>query len=91
MHADSPTHHVMAGFSDAYRAWLESVSAKPQTLLDLQGKYMQEQMNLWMQAFQPEAGKEAAAARRQALQRAGVERAARSSATTATPTSSPRR
>ena len=35
MHADSPTHHVMAGFSDAYRAWLESVSAKPQTLLDL--------------------------------------------------------
>ncbi|MCM2328491.1 MAG: class I poly(R)-hydroxyalkanoic acid synthase [Lysobacter sp.] len=59
LHADSPTHHVMAGFSDAYRAWLESVSAKPQTLLDLQGKYMQEQMNLWMQAFQPEAGQEA--------------------------------
>ena len=59
MHADSPTHHVMSGFSDAYRAWLESVSAKPQTLLDLQGKYMQEQMNLWMKAFQPEARQEA--------------------------------
>ena len=53
MHADSPTHHVMAGFTEAYRAWLESMSAKPQTLLDLQGRYMQEQMNLWMQAFQP--------------------------------------
>jgi polyhydroxyalkanoate synthase len=60
MHADSPTHHVMAGFSEAYRAWLESVSAKPQTLLDLQGKYMQEQMNLWMRAFQPEAREGAA-------------------------------
>ncbi len=53
LNADSPTHHVMAGFTDAYRAWLESVSAKPQTLLDLQGRYMQEQMNLWMKAFQP--------------------------------------
>ncbi len=59
LHADSPTHHVMAGFSEAYRAWLESVSAKPQTLLDLQGKYMQEQMNLWMRAFQPEQEEEA--------------------------------
>ncbi|NJD89138.1 MAG: class I poly(R)-hydroxyalkanoic acid synthase [Betaproteobacteria bacterium] len=49
----------MAGFSEAYRAWLESVSAKPQTLLDLQGKYMQEQMNLWMRAFQPEPEGEA--------------------------------
>ena len=57
MHADSPTHHVMAGFAEAYRAWIESVSAKPQTLLDLQGRYMQEQMNLWMHAFQPD-GKE---------------------------------
>jgi polyhydroxyalkanoate synthase len=55
LHADSPTQHVMSGFSEAYRAWLESMTAKPQTLLDLQGKYMQEQMNLWMQAFQPEA------------------------------------
>ena len=63
LNADNPTHHVMSGFSEAYRAWLESVSAKPQTLLDLQGKYMQEQMNLWMKAFQPEAkGEEAPAA-----------------------------
>ena len=55
MHADSPTHHVMSGFSDAYRAWIDSVSANPQSLMDLQGKYMQAQMDLWMQAFQPEA------------------------------------
>ncbi len=60
LHADSPAHHVMSGFSEAYRAWLESVSAKPQTLLDLQGKYMQEQMSLWMQAFQPQAPEGAA-------------------------------
>lgn len=58
MHADSPTQHVMSGFADAYRAWLESVTAKPQTLMDLQGRYMQEQMNLWMHAFQPD-GEEA--------------------------------
>ncbi len=57
LHDDSPTRHVMEGFSEAYRAWLESVSAKPQTLLDLQGKYMQEQVNLWMKAFQPDGEK----------------------------------
>ncbi|MDH5265078.1 MAG: class I poly(R)-hydroxyalkanoic acid synthase [Betaproteobacteria bacterium] len=56
MHADSPTRHVMSGFSDAYRAWIDSVSANPQSLMDLQGKYMQAQMDLWMKAFQPEAG-----------------------------------
>ena len=44
---------VMAGFADAYRAWLEAMSAKPETMLDLQGRYMQEQMKLWMQSFQP--------------------------------------
>jgi len=54
LNADSPTQHVMSGFSEAYRAWLESMTAKPQTLLDLQGKFMQEQMSLWMKAFQPE-------------------------------------
>lgn len=58
---DSPTHHVMAGFSEAYRAWLESMTAKPQTLLDLQGRFMQGQMDLWMKAFQPD-GKNAAEA-----------------------------
>jgi hypothetical protein len=53
---EGATQQVMSGFADAYRAWLEAVSAKPQTMLDLQGRYMQEQMKLWMQAMQP-AGK----------------------------------
>jgi polyhydroxyalkanoate synthase len=43
---------VMTGFADAYRAWLESMSAKPETMLDLQSRYMQEQMRLWMNAVQ---------------------------------------
>jgi polyhydroxyalkanoate synthase len=30
-----------------------SMSAKPETMLDLQGRYMQEQMNLWMNSMQP--------------------------------------
>ena len=47
------TQQVMAGFADAYRAWIEAVSAKPETMLDLQGRYMQEQMKLWMKSFQP--------------------------------------
>ncbi|HUP96828.1 MAG TPA: class I poly(R)-hydroxyalkanoic acid synthase [Usitatibacter sp.] len=47
---------VMAGFADAYRAWLEAVSAKPETMLDLQGRYMQQQMRLWMNAIQPGNG-----------------------------------
>ncbi|HEX4781982.1 MAG TPA: class I poly(R)-hydroxyalkanoic acid synthase [Usitatibacter sp.] len=50
---EGATQQVMAGFAQAYRAWLESLSAKPETMLDLQGKYMQEQMNLWMKAMQP--------------------------------------
>ncbi len=48
------TQQVMAGFAEAYRAWLEAMSAKPETMLDLQGRYMQEQMGLWMKALQPE-------------------------------------
>src|SRR6185369_10071017 len=44
---EGATQQVMSGFADAYRAWLEAVSAKPQTMLDLQGRYMQEQMKLW--------------------------------------------
>ena len=51
---------VMHGFADAYRAWLESLSAKPETLMDLQGRYMQEQMRLWMGAMQPTPGDDAA-------------------------------
>jgi polyhydroxyalkanoate synthase len=50
------TEQVMAGFADAYRAWLESMSAKPETMLDLQSRYMQEQMHLWMSAMQPGNG-----------------------------------
>ncbi len=50
---EGASQQVMAGFAEAYRAWLESLSAKPETMLDLQGKYMQEQMNLWITAMQP--------------------------------------
>jgi polyhydroxyalkanoate synthase len=51
---EGATQQVMSGFAEAYRAWLEAVSAKPETMLDLQGRYMQEQMRLWMQAMQPQ-------------------------------------
>ena len=49
------TQHVMAGFADADRAWIEAMSAKPETLLDLQGRFMQEQMKLWMRSLDPKA------------------------------------
>src|SRR6188768_1962989 len=48
---EGATQQVMSGFAEAYRAWLEAMSAKPQTMMDLQGKYMQEQMKLWMGAL----------------------------------------
>ena len=51
---EGATQQVMAGFAEAYRAWLEAMSAKPETMLDLQGRYMQEQMGLWVKALQPE-------------------------------------
>jgi polyhydroxyalkanoate synthase len=51
---EGATQQVMAGFAEAYRAWLEAMSAKPETMLDLQGRYMQQQMGLWMKALQPE-------------------------------------
>ncbi|HSW82130.1 MAG TPA: alpha/beta fold hydrolase, partial [Usitatibacter sp.] len=54
MGGEGASQEVMAGFAQAYRAWLEALSAKPETMLDLQGKYMQEQMRLWMNAMQPE-------------------------------------
>jgi len=53
---ESASQQVMAGFAEAYRAWLEAMSAKPETMLDLQGRYMQEQMKLWMSAMQPADG-----------------------------------
>src|SRR5512142_3511071 len=55
---EGATPHVMAGFADAYRAWLESLSAKPETMLDLQNRYMQEQFRLWSKAFAPADGEE---------------------------------
>src|SRR4051812_12727664 len=51
--AEGATQQVMNGFAEAYRAWLEAVSAKPETMMDLQGRYMQEQMKLWMESMQP--------------------------------------
>jgi poly[(R)-3-hydroxyalkanoate] polymerase subunit PhaC len=49
------TQQVMAGFADAYRAWIEAMSAKPETMLDLQGRFMQEQMKLWMKTLDPKS------------------------------------
>src|SRR5687768_638090 len=54
---EGATQQVMSGFADAYRAWLEALSAKPQTMMDLQGRYMQEQMKLWMGSMQPNGSK----------------------------------
>src|SRR5574339_381299 len=53
---EGATQQVMSGFAEAYRAWLEALSAKPQTMMDLQGRYMQEQMKLWMSSLQPAHG-----------------------------------
>jgi polyhydroxyalkanoate synthase len=59
---EGASQQVMAGFAEAYRAWLEAMSAKPETMLDLQGRYMQEQMRLWMNSMQPAPGAEAGTA-----------------------------
>jgi polyhydroxyalkanoate synthase len=59
MSGEGATQMVMSGFADAYRAWLEALSAKPQTMMDLQGQYMQEQMKLWMKAIGPGDGEAA--------------------------------
>ena len=58
MQGEGATPQVMAGFAEAYRAWLESLSAKPETLLDLQNRYMQEQFRLWAKALAPANGEE---------------------------------
>ena len=50
---EGPSQQVLSGFAEAYRAWIDSLSAKPETLLDLQGRYMKEQLDLWMKSFQP--------------------------------------
>ena len=56
MSGEGPSRQVMTGFAEAYRAWLEAMSAKPETMMDLQGRYMQEQMRLWMSSMQPASG-----------------------------------
>src|SRR4051812_43374011 len=53
---------VMAGFAEAYRAWLEAMSANPETLLELQSRYMQEQLRLWSDAMQGAPADDPAAA-----------------------------
>jgi polyhydroxyalkanoate synthase len=61
---EGASQQVMSGFAEAYRAWLEAISAEPQAMMDLQGRYMQEQMQLWMRSMQPDGsgGAEAASA-----------------------------
>src|SRR5438105_1251092 len=54
---EGASQQVMSGFAEAYRAWLEALSSKPEKMLDLQGRYMQEQMKLWMKTIQPDAAK----------------------------------
>ncbi len=54
---EGASQQVMSGFAEAYRAWLEALSSKPEKMLDLQGRYMQEQMKLWMKAIQPDEAK----------------------------------
>jgi polyhydroxyalkanoate synthase subunit PhaC len=56
LQGEGASRQVMNGFAEAYRAWLEAMAAKPETMLDLQGRYMQEQMRLWMKSMQPGDG-----------------------------------
>ena len=62
MKSEGASQQVMAGFAEAYRAWLEALSSKPEKMMDLQGQYMQEQMKLWMKSIQPDEGKAAESA-----------------------------
>src|SRR5687768_8391703 len=50
---EGASHQVLNGFADAYRAWLDAVSSKPEAMVDLQGRYMKEQLALWMDSMQP--------------------------------------
>jgi polyhydroxyalkanoate synthase subunit PhaC len=51
---DNAAQLVLSGFADACRAWFEALARQPQTLMDLQGRYFQDQVRIWSQAFQPE-------------------------------------
>jgi len=57
---EGATPQVMAGFADAYRAWIEAL--KPEALARLQGRYMEEQVRLWAGAAAPPAAPAGAAA-----------------------------
>ena len=52
---EGATQQVMGGFADAYRAWVEAVSAKPESLVELQTRFMQDQVRLWTAAMQPQS------------------------------------
>ncbi|HLX25050.1 MAG TPA: class I poly(R)-hydroxyalkanoic acid synthase [Usitatibacter sp.] len=52
---EGASQQVMEGFAGAYRAWLESLSHKPETLVELQTRFMQGQLDLWMNAMQGDA------------------------------------
>ena len=45
---EGATQMVMQGFAEAYRAWLEALAEHPEQLVDLQSRYIQDQMQLWM-------------------------------------------
>jgi polyhydroxyalkanoate synthase len=56
MGGEGAGQQVMAGFADAYRAWLKALGAKPEALLALQSRYMQDQARLWMAASRAQPG-----------------------------------
>jgi polyhydroxyalkanoate synthase len=60
---EGATPQVMAGFAEAYRAWIESL--RPETLARLQNDYMQEQLRLWSEAGRaPDSAPDTAADKR---------------------------
>ncbi|HET7548184.1 MAG TPA: class I poly(R)-hydroxyalkanoic acid synthase [Usitatibacter sp.] len=61
LQSEGATPQVMAGFAEAYRAWLEALCAKPETLVALQKRYMEEQFQLWARALQPDGHGDGAA------------------------------
>ena len=59
---EGATPQVMAGFADAYRAWIESL--RPEVLARLQSDYMDEQMRLWSGAGGADTAAQAAGDKR---------------------------
>jgi polyhydroxyalkanoate synthase len=52
----SATAPVLEGFAEAYRAWVQSLSSNPEALAELQARYMQDQMDLWLHTLQATDG-----------------------------------